>query len=472
MLSFSQTIFKSVGFAAAGILLLLSPLLVCEVRADRAIVLVNRLNMRSVPGRAGAPVRQLNRGTSVQILKFCNGWINIRHEGRSGYIINEPRYVKIIPDEENKSEKNAVHVQKFKKQARDVEHQIQTRKQNIRTIAARETAVINNLDRIDRELNIATRQVAVLKGRQKELQEKKKDTKALLAKLLEKIKTGEAYASRRIVALYKLGRLGQIHVLASSENMYDFFKRRSALKKIIAYDRRVLEELARNRADLQKALADLNEQNQKMHALEQDLAGQITLLADSKKKRTLILEDIGRCKTLELAAIESLKQAALELDMKIRALGHENHEKNTGPVKKSSKNFIDYKGLLKMPVKGKIISLFGPHRNKKFNVVNFQSGINIRADRGEPVRAVFGGRVLYAGWLKGYGNMLIINHGNNYYTLYAHAEELFKARDDTVEKDEVIATVGDTGSMEGARLHFEVRHHGKPMDPTAWIRKG
>ncbi|RLC32931.1 MAG: hypothetical protein DRH32_02155, partial [Deltaproteobacteria bacterium] len=220
--------------------MLLSPLLVCEVRADRAIVLVNRLNMRSVPGRAGAPVRQLNRGTSVQILKFCNGWINIRHEGRSGYIINEPRYVKIIPDEENKSEKNAVPVQKFKKQARDVEHQIQTRKQNIRTIAARETAVINNLDRIDRELNIATRQVAVLKGRQKELQEKKKDTKALLAKLLEKIKTGEAYASRRIVALYKLGRLGQIHVLASSENMYDFFKRRSALKRIIAYDRRVL----------------------------------------------------------------------------------------------------------------------------------------------------------------------------------------------------------------------------------------
>ena len=125
-----------------------------------------------------------------------------------------------------------------------------------------------------------------------------------------------------------------------------------------------------------------------------------------------------------------------------------------------------------MPVKGKIISLFGPHRNKKFNVVNFQSGINIRADRGEPVRAVFGGRILYAGWLKGYGNMLIINHGNNYYTLYAHAEELFKAKDETVEKDEVIATVGDTGSMAGSRLHFEVRYHGKPMDPTAWIQKG
>jgi len=472
MLSFSQTIFKGVGFTVAGILLLWSPLLVCNVQADKAIVRVNRLNMRTGPQKAGTPIKQLNKGTNVQILKYCNGWINILHEDRVGYIINESRYIQIIKDEENRAEKDAAAAQKFKEEALDVNHQIQERTQTVQTIAARETEVINNLDRIDRDLNIATRQVALLKGRQKELQEKKEATKALFAKLLKKIKTGEAYASCRIVALYKLGRLGQIHVLASSENMYEFFKRRLALKRIIAHDRRVLEELTQNRVDLQKILADLSEQNQKMNLLKQDLAFQITLLADSKKKRTRILRDIGRRKTLEMAAIESLKQAALELDLKIRSLSYESPEEREDSARKISKSFIDYKGLLKMPVKGKIISLFGSHRNKKFNVVNFQSGINIRADRGEPVRAVFGGRILYAGWLKGYGNMLIINHGNNYYTLYAHAEELFKAKDETVEKDEVIATVGDTGSMAGFRLHFEVRYHGKPMDPTAWIQKG
>lgn len=472
MLSFSQTIFKGVGFIAICIFFFLSPLLVYEVTADKVIVRVNRLNMRSAPGMDGTPITQLNKGTSVQILKYCNGWINILYGDRSGYIINKPRYIKIIKDEDSRLEKSTGVVQEFKKQALDVTHQIQKRKQNVQTILARETEVINNLDQIDRGLNIATRQVVVLKGRQKELQEKQKDTKTLFAELLEKIKTGEAYASRRIVALYKLGRLGQIHILASSENMHEFFKRRLALKTIIAYDHVVLEELMQNRAALQKILVDLDDQNQKINILEDDLAAQITMLADSKKKRTRILEDIGRRKTLEIAAIASLKQASLELDLKINALSHDNPEKETGTGKKSSKSFIDYKGLLKMPVEGKIVSLFGPHRNKKFNVVNFQSGINIRADRGEPVHAVFGGSILYAGWLKGYGNMLIINHGNHYYTLYAHTEELFKARDDIVEKDEVIATVGDTGSMAGPRLHFEVRHHGKPMDPAAWIQKG
>jgi septal ring factor EnvC (AmiA/AmiB activator) len=472
MLSFSQTISKSIGIVVAGIFLVLSPLLVCPVRADTAMIRVNNLYMRPGPTKKGYPLGQLNTGARVQVLKLCNGWLHIRHEGRCGYIINDPRYVTIIPGKKTPPETKTAPAQDFKQQARDVSHQLEIRQQAVQTITDRETAVINNLDRVDRKLNITTRQVALLKDRQKKLQDTIKSTKILLANLLEKIKTGETYASHRIVALYKLGQLGQIHVLASAENMYEFFKRRSALKRIIAHDHRVLEELTQNRSDLQKTLVDLNDQNHKMDILKQDLACQITLLADSKKKRTRFLAEIGRHKNLALAAIESLKQSALELDLKIRALGHETIETKRDAAEKLSNGFIDYKGLLKMPVKGKIVSLFGPHRNKKFNVVNFESGINIRADRGEPVRAVFGGRILYAGWLKGYGNMLIINHGESYYTLYAHAEELFKAKDDAVEKNEVIATVGDTGSMAGVRLHFEVRHHGKPMDPTAWIQKG
>lgn len=125
-----------------------------------------------------------------------------------------------------------------------------------------------------------------------------------------------------------------------------------------------------------------------------------------------------------------------------------------------------------MPVKGKIKYFFGPYKNSKFNVVNFRSGIVIQADRGEPIRAVFDGKILYASWFKGYGNMIIVDHGDNYYTVYAHAQELFASKGDIVEKGEVVATVGDTGSLIGPNLHFEVRHHGKPVDPLKWIKKG
>ena len=125
-----------------------------------------------------------------------------------------------------------------------------------------------------------------------------------------------------------------------------------------------------------------------------------------------------------------------------------------------------------MPVEGKIVNLFGPFKNPKYNITNFRSGIDIKADNGEPIRAVYSGEILYSSWFKGYGNMIIIDHGKNYYTVYAHVEEAFKAKGDVVETGEVIATVGDTGSMEGSRLYFEVRHHENPMDPLQWIRQG
>ncbi|MDM8517917.1 peptidoglycan DD-metalloendopeptidase family protein [Desulfobacterales bacterium HSG16] len=140
--------------------------------------------------------------------------------------------------------------------------------------------------------------------------------------------------------------------------------------------------------------------------------------------------------------------------------------------KKGVRSFMSFKGLLNLPVKGKIISYFGQYKNAEFNVMNFQSGIDIRADQGLPVRSVAPGTVLYSDWFKGYGNMVIIDHGDSYYTLYAHGAEVFTIKGQAVGKDEVIATVGDSGSMKGPGLHFEVRHHGKPVDPMKWLKKG
>ena len=85
---------------------------------------------------------------------------------------------------------------------------------------------------------------------------------------------------------------------------------------------------------------------------------------------------------------------------------------------------------LKMPVKGSIISKFGTRQNSNYNSFTFQSGIDIKVQKGAPVRAVFKGKLLYANWLKGYGNLMILNHGDNYYTLYAHVEKILKNKGD------------------------------------------
>ena len=191
-------------------------------------------------------------------------------------------------------------------------------------------------------------------------------------------------------------------------------------------------------------------------------------MSQKREKRSKLLTEIRSKKSYELAAIESLKMTATALDKKIKSLSSELNRHD----QKINSSFLAFKGLLIMPARGKIIKFFGPYQNTKFNVINFRSGIDIKAKRGESVLAVCSGKVLYSSWFKGYGNMIIIDHGNSYYTLYAHVEEIFKAKGEAVETGEVIATVGDTGSMIGPNLHFEIRHHGKPVDPLKWLKTG
>jgi septal ring factor EnvC (AmiA/AmiB activator) len=288
-------------------------------------------------------------------------------------------------------------------------------------------------------------------------------------KLMKKIKTSEIYAFERLVALYKLSWLGSMSFLASAESIYELFKRKAALKHILAYDENILEDLEKNKNSLHKLLDRLNTQKKEKLNLEANYKKQIRIMSHKEKKRSKLLADIRNKKSLEMALIESLKEAANSLNQTMKSLSIGiDHPKQ----KQLTINFASYKGLLNMPVQGKIVSHFGPYKSSKFNITYFRKGIDIKADRGEPIRAVCAGKILYSDWFKGYGNMIIIDHGDNYYTVYAHAEEIFKTKGNTVETKEVIATVGDTGSIIGPGLYFEVRYHGKPMNPLVWIRKG
>jgi septal ring factor EnvC (AmiA/AmiB activator) len=223
-----------------------------------------------------------------------------------------------------------------------------------------------------------------------------------------------------------------------------------------------------NRLDLEAARSRLEAHQNEKRRRADEYQKQIKQMAAERSQRAKLLAHIRKEKSSQLAAIESLKLAAQDLDEKIKNLDIESAAA-TPQKYTAAEPFEAYKGLLKMPVKGKIISLFGKFKNTSYQVLNFRSGIEIQTERGEPIAAVYAGKILYADWFKGYGNMIIIDHGENYYTVYAHIEEAFKSTGDTVETGEVIATVGDSGSISGPKLYFEVRHHGKPLDPMQWL---
>jgi septal ring factor EnvC (AmiA/AmiB activator) len=357
------------------------------------------------------------------------------------------------------------------KRQQNLRLEIEQGRQEVKAFARKENEIIKRLNRVDQALN-KSRKIAAALGKEIELLDDQIQEAANASDVLkQRIQVNEEYVAKRLVAVYKMNWLGKFHLLASAESMHEFIHRKAALKYILAYDEKIRRELAENQTDLKKLLVTLETliADKKTRAVEYEK--QIKSISRERLTRKRLLADIRSQKALELAAIDALTRAANDLDSKISLL---NSHLETADTEKNISQiaFSAHKGLLIMPVIGRIISLFGPYKNQKYNITNFRSGIDIKADKGEPIRSVFQGKVLYSSWFKGYGNMIIMDHGNNYYTIYAHLEETFKSKGDFVETGEVIATVGDTGSMEGAKLYFEVRHHGKPENPLVWLKRG
>ena len=359
--------------------------------------------------------------------------------------------------------------ERYRLKSEDIQREIEIHQKKLDSTSRRETDIISELDSVEQQIQRVRRKSVRLDEDMAELDRQLASAAAASADLEQRIAANESYLARRLVAWYKLNRIGQIHLLASATDVVAFMQRKEALGKILAHDEDVRQNLLTHQSELSRLRDQLtsNRRSKQKHIAEK--RRQLDLLSRNIKIRAGLLSEVRRRKDLQLSALKQLRQAADRLDRKFTAISlQQSSPAQAGRV--VPKPFSDFKGLLNMPVEGNIINLFGPYRNTQFNVTNFRNGIDIKTDKGEPVRAVYTGRIMYASWFKGYGNMMIIDHGAHYYTVYAHMEEMFKSTGDWVDNGDVIATVGDTGSMSGARLYFEIRHHGKPVDPVKWLK--
>jgi septal ring factor EnvC (AmiA/AmiB activator) len=115
------------------------------------------------------------------------------------------------------------------------------------------------------------------------------------------------------------------------------------------------------------------------------------------------------------------------------------------------------------------VATYGKIKHPTFNTYTFNKGIGIGTPEGSDFRVIDGGQVLYADWFKGYGNLLIVDHGDSYYSLYAHASELLVRVGEGVKRQQIVGRTGEGSSLNGPALYFEIRHHGKPENPLEWL---
>ena len=285
------------------------------------------------------------------------------------------------------------------------------------------------------------------------------------AKVEADIRVGRRRLMARLVASHKLNQIGEMNTFASSGSFHEMVMKKRALTSILGHDADILKQYTTLLEERQAAASRLAGERTALAGVVDAHEKEREEVAATYRERSVSLKAVREKKSLSLAALAEMKRSEKALNAKVAALV------KVRKALAAENRFVHYKGLLKYPVTGKIVKKFGSHKDSGVNVTTFESGIDIRTQRGEPVHAVAAGEVLFAGWLKGYGNLVIINHGENWYSLYAHTDEMFKKKGGRVVVGEVIATVGDSHFSGRPDLHFEIRHHGKPLNPGPWFKR-
>lgn len=428
-----------------------------------AIVESAKLNMRVEP-KLGASVNGvLKKGDTANITGPIDGrWVKVVYNNKEGFLRNRPIYIKIVADNSN----FVIEKKKFDKEKTRIEEKINKEKTILSKYKKKSETILSGLEEIDKAINKSQKELFLVRQTYIETGDKIREEKNKADYLEKEITRLRPYVNKRLVSLYKFLRIGRMNLLFSVDSVVSFLKSQKALKDIVKSDLEVIEKYADLQNQYVNSLQIFEKEKEHLESLKSQIAKYLRIKESEKEKKEVLLKEIKEKQAMKLSVIRGLEEASIQLDDKMAKL--KDKEKD---VQKTFDGFSRYKGLLNLPVKGKIIGRFGTESKKENRFYSYKNGIGIQADLGEPVHSVFKGTVVFSDWFKGYGNMLIINHGESYYSIYAHVQEFFKQKGDMVQKDEVIATLGDTCSLSGPVLHFEVRHHGKPLNPLDWIKK-
>jgi septal ring factor EnvC (AmiA/AmiB activator) len=370
----------------------------------------------------------------------------------SGFLAGLPSYADTVHEKDK--ERLEVYKDKIK------EHE--TKVDEIKT---KEDSVFNRLRRIQRLLEKK-------KSELRELIKKKEKTASNIVTTTEKIrrlkeKTGlqQKMLEKRTVALYKLSDMQFLKILFSSKSYVDVLKRYKYLKLVLNQDSELISEYLAMKEELFKKTGTLKKEKEKLdETIKKVKNKEDEVLAERNSKRILLLK-VRREKGYYLKAIKELDFAAGKLEELILKFQNDS----TGSKIIYKEKFKDFKKVLETPVNAAVVSFFGKEFVSRLDSYLFNKGIRFSSDIGQAVRAVFSGEVIYSDWFRGYGRVIIISHGDGYYSIYSHLSELLKNSGDDVNRGDIVAKSGDTGSLTGPSLYFEIRHKGHSLDPLDWL---
>lgn len=357
-----------------------------------------------------------------------------------------------------------------KKDLEGIKKKIERERQGINQVQKKEGSALQALGKIEKDLEKKTKDLEAantkLASILSEMQQKEIEAQQIRLSLDRR----RELLMKRAVALYRWQRGGGPFVLLSDDVPPGvLLQRKHYLDATVSFDRELVQKLSDEATYQENIKRELARKKEELDQQRRIFASvQVSVRKDAEKKKQL-LASLRQEKDGRLRALKELEQAALRLQKMIDEMSRRAVVK--APEFPAGGGLEAMKGKLEWPVRGQVTGGFGKSKHPEFSAEVFRKGIDIEAPIGEEIRAVEKGSVVFAERFSGYGKMVIVDHGGRYFSIYAHLSEILTKLGDAVRRGETLGRVGDSESLAGSSLYFEMRKDGKSIDPLPWFRK-
>lgn len=345
---------------------------------------------------------------------------------------------------------------------------LESQKQQLETLKGKENSIVDKINQIDQKKSQLQGQKGSLQKNIKTLDSEIDKTALSIEQRKKNIEINKNSIARQLRQMYLYGEMNYMKIFLASTSYDDMSQKQFLVKRWVDHGRKkinLFQDEAKNLSLEKQGLEDKKSRKSKdlgeLESTEQKIL-------DEKRSKKKLLSMVKNQKEYYQKSIEELEQASKNLESMILQFKSKKSKKKNDSAPSDSR-FSQMKGRLLLPVSGTIEKKYGPYQDPKLHVSLYQKGVDIRAKEGTEISAVFDGKVVYADWFSGYGKVVILDHDDGYFTLYAHLNEISVKMNQQVTIGDGIGTVGDTESMKGDYLYFELRERGVTVNPLPWF---
>jgi len=371
-------------------------------------------------------------------------------------------------DEELKYQNNAINALKT---------EINQLRLKIKTAESRERSASTRISSLDEEISLTAKLIRSLKSEEEKTRKRILRLKSDILKNENELESLRARYKKRVVNSYRKGRLTDLEKVFSSTTWRQAIYRTQYLKIISDIEKKLTKQIERLLIQISQQKLELEAVLRNNLKLVRDKQQQISSYRDMRIDREKELNRIRNDKKALSNYIEEKEAGIIQLESIIKKVLEDKarFERELRIRKQQealkTKSFKALKGQLPWPAEGRIIAKFGRQWNSKLKTTTENPGIDIKGQPGSPIRTVLGGVVTTITYIRGYGTTIIVDHGGGFYTVYSHVTNIQTVVDGQVRNGDIIAYMGDSDSINGSKLHFEIWGKGQKLDPEKWLIK-